>query len=126
MEDTDDLFLMPLFGAWPDFEKDGVENGAFLATKTSMFGAKRVSALHAGLDLSSLVPACFLVDKGEEAMIFMVFLGPRAKWSLKDLLVLIRHSFRADGEIYQVFLEFERVLSFILLHNIYIDIIITF
>ena len=93
---------MPLFGQWPDFEKNGVADGAFLATKTSMFGAKRFSALQKGLDLSSLTPFCFLVDKGEEAMMFMIFLGPRARWSLKDLLVLIRHSFRADGEIYQV------------------------
>ena len=66
-----------------------------------MFGAKRFSNLQEGLDLSGLTPACFLVDKGEEAMIFMLFLGPRAKWSLRDLLVLVRHSFREDGVIYQ-------------------------
>ena len=101
-KDTDDLFLMPLFGEWRDFEKNGVSDGAFLATKSSMFGARRFSNLQEGMDFSMLTPTTFIVNKGEDAMIFMLFLGPQAKWSLKDLLVLIRHSFRSDGEIYQV------------------------
>ena len=78
-------------------------DGAFLATKSSMFGARRFSDLREGLDFSELVPACFTVQKEAEAVLFMVFLGPRARWSLRDLLVLTRFSFRTDGEIYQVF-----------------------
>ena len=101
-ESTDDLFLMPLFGEWDDFLKHGMNNAAFLATKSHVFGAKRVSALPEGIDFSTLTPTSLLINKGEETMIFIIFLGPMARFSLMDLLALVRFSLSEDGEIYKV------------------------
>lgn len=73
-----------------------------MGSKTSMFGAKRVADLPEGLDFSKLLPAAIAVDRGvdrgEEMSIFTLFLGPHSRFSLADLLAMIRFSLRESGK----------------------------
>ena len=66
-----------------------------------MFGAKRISDLPEGLDFSTLIPAAVAVNRGQEASIFTMFLGPYSRFALPDLLALLRFSLRESGEVFK-------------------------
>ena len=66
-----------------------------------MFGAKRVSDLPEGLDFSALQPAAVAVNRDNEVSIFTLFLGPHSRFSLTELLAMLRFTLRESGEIFK-------------------------
>ena len=100
-QDASDLYLLPIFNSWDDLLQGGFKSATLLAFKSAVAGARRISSLPEGIDFSCLMPTTFMIERERKGELFILFLGPQSRFSMVDLLAMIRFTFRAGGEIFK-------------------------
>ena len=93
----ENFFLTPIKRSWDEVLAQGTRTSAFLATRSFMENARRLSTLPENTDLSRLRPAVVTLVNGSELVHYLIFVGSQVTlhFICKVLIVNLKYYFRS-------------------------------
>ena len=81
----ENFFLTPIKRSWEEVLTQGTRTSAFLATRSFLENARRISTLPENTDLSRLRPAIVSLENGSDLSHYIIFVGSQVVFHSRNI-----------------------------------------